>query len=119
MATLQALEVLNRLDDDSDWNESDEEGESGSEDDYDEDGDEMDYLAVAQVLYRSFLILIRALRCFLKYYSGVHYFPERTGPDRTKFSHYFTERTGHWRTNECICAHAASVLSRVYGGVTS
>ena len=69
MVTLQALEVLNRLDDDSDWNNSDEEGESGSEDDYDEDGDEMDYLAVAQVLYRSFLILIRALRCFLKYYS--------------------------------------------------
>ena len=68
MATLQALEVLNRLDDDSDWNESDE-GESGSEDDYDEDGDEMDYLAVAQVLYCLFLILIRALRCFLKYYS--------------------------------------------------
>ena len=54
MATLQALEVLNRLDDDNDWNESDEEGESGSEDDYDEDGDEMDYLAIAQVLYRSF-----------------------------------------------------------------
>ena len=66
MATLQALEVLNRIDDDSDWNESDEEGESGSEDDYDEDGDEMDYLAIAQVLYRSFLILIRALRCVLE-----------------------------------------------------
>ena len=59
---------MNRLDDDNNWNESDE-GESGSEDHYDEDGDEMDYLAVAQVLYRSFLILIRALRCFLKYYS--------------------------------------------------
>ena len=25
---------------------------------------------------------------------GVHYFTERTGPDRTKFTHYFTERNG-------------------------
>ena len=66
MATLQVLEVLNRLDDDSDWNEPDER-DSGSEDDYDEHGYEMDYLA--PVLYHSFLILIRALRCFLKYYS--------------------------------------------------
>ena len=69
MATLQTLEFMNQLDDDSDWNKLDEEGESSSEDDYDKDRDEMDYLAVAQVLYRSFLILIRALRCFLKYYS--------------------------------------------------
>ena len=69
MASLQALEVLNQLNDDSDWNELDEEGESDFEDDYHKDGNEMDYLAVAQVLYRSFLIVRRALRCFLKYYS--------------------------------------------------
>ena len=54
MVTPQVLEVLNRLHDDSNWNESDE-GDSGSEDNYDEDGYEMDYLA--PVLYHSFLIL--------------------------------------------------------------
>ena len=48
---------MNRLDDDSDWNELDE-GESGSEADYDKDGDEMDYLAVAQVSYCTFLIVM-------------------------------------------------------------
>ena len=87
MATLQALEVLNRLDDNSDWNESNEEGESGSEDNYDEDGDEMDYLAIAQVLYRSFLILIRALRCFLKYF-GLSFAEDA-------FSKRVTFTTGH------------------------
>ena len=54
MASLGALEVLNRLDDDSNWNESDEEEESGSDDDYGEDGDEIDYLSLAQVIYCSF-----------------------------------------------------------------
>ena len=31
MATLEALEILKLIDEDSDWNDSDEEGESGSD----------------------------------------------------------------------------------------
>ena len=50
MATLDPFEVLNRLEEESDWNESDEEGESGSDDDFGDNGDETDYLAIAQVI---------------------------------------------------------------------
>ena len=47
MANLQAQEVLDKLEEDSDWNETDEEGSSGSED---EEPMEVDYLTQAQVI---------------------------------------------------------------------
>ena len=46
MATLEPLDVLNRLEEESDWNESDEEGESGSDD----DSGKFDYLTENQVM---------------------------------------------------------------------
>ena len=49
MATLEPLDVLNRLEEESDWNESDE-GESG----FDDDSGKFDYLTEAQVMYSSF-----------------------------------------------------------------
>jgi len=51
MANLQANEVLDKLDDDSDWNETDEEVSSGSDD---EEPMEVDYLIQAQVISSSF-----------------------------------------------------------------
>ena len=51
MANLQAQEVLDKLEEDSDWNETDEEGSSGSED---EEPMEVNYLTQAQVIYSSF-----------------------------------------------------------------
>ena len=54
MARIQASEVLNRLEEDSDWDESSEEGESGSDDDFTADMDEIDFLTEAQVIYSSF-----------------------------------------------------------------
>ena len=54
MATIDPTEVLNRLDEDSDWNESDEEDESGSDDDYQDGAGKIDYLEEAQVTYSSF-----------------------------------------------------------------
>ena len=51
MASLQALETLDKLEEDSDWNETDEEGSSGSE--YEEPM-KVDYLTQAQVNYSSF-----------------------------------------------------------------
>ena len=43
MATLEALEILKMIDEDSDWNNSDEEGESGSDGEYSEEEDKIDY----------------------------------------------------------------------------
>ena len=57
---------LNRLGDNSDWNDSDEEGYWFSEKNNGEDGDEMDYLTLVQVLYRCFFIVRIAPWCFLK-----------------------------------------------------
>ena len=51
MANLQAQKVLDKLKEDSDWNEMDEEGSSGSED---KELMEVDYLTQAQVIYSSF-----------------------------------------------------------------
>ena len=48
MASLQALEVLDKLKEESDWNEMDKEVPSGSED---EEPMEVDYLTQAQVNY--------------------------------------------------------------------
>ena len=50
MATLEPIDVF-RLEEESDWNESDEEGESGSDD----DSGKFDYLTEAQVMYSLFL----------------------------------------------------------------
>ena len=50
METLEPLDVLNRLEEESDWNESDEERESGSDD----DSGKFDYLTEAQVMYSLF-----------------------------------------------------------------
>ena len=47
MANLQAHEVLDKLEEDSDWNEMDEEVSSGSED---EETMGVDYLTQAQVI---------------------------------------------------------------------
>ena len=49
MATLEPLDVLNGLEEESDWNESDE-GESG----FDDDSGKFDYLTEAQVMYSLF-----------------------------------------------------------------
>ena len=57
---------LNRLGDNSHWNDSDEEEYWFSEKNNGEDGDEMDYLTLVQVLYRRFFIVRIAPRCFLK-----------------------------------------------------
>lgn len=54
MATVDPLEVLKRLDEESDWNDSGEEGESGSDDDYEDGPNEIDYLEMAQVTNSSF-----------------------------------------------------------------
>ena len=51
MANLQAQEVLDKLEEDSGWNETDEEVSSGSED---EEPMEVDYITQAQVIYSSF-----------------------------------------------------------------
>ena len=54
MATLEPLDVLNLLEEESDWNESDEEGESGSDDDSGDDAGKFDYLTEVQVMYSLF-----------------------------------------------------------------
>ena len=54
MATLEVLEILKMIKEDSDWNYSDEEGESGSDEEYSEEDDETDYSAIAQVMYYNF-----------------------------------------------------------------
>ena len=48
------------------------------------------------------------------YMYGAHYFTERTGPDRTKFTHYSPERTGRlsitWGTQLLSVLTGASLL---------
>ena len=50
MATLDPLEVLKEVYEDSDWNDSDEEDESGSDDENADGLAEIDYLMEAQVM---------------------------------------------------------------------
>ena len=65
MATLEALEILKMVDEDTNWNDSDE-GESGSDGEYSEEEDETDYLATTQVMYCSFvrvLVVVNNHKC--------------------------------------------------------
>ena len=57
---------LNRLGDNSDWNDSDEEEYWFSEKNNGEDGDEMDYLTLVQVLYRRFFYSKNSASVFLE-----------------------------------------------------